>query len=59
MTDFLSARRRIKSAIRLRDSSPAPEWLLDPAQLIDGAILKGIWEPCSTLACERLVKPGW
>ena len=58
MSDFIRNRQVVKRILPLKNSKPEFTWFLDDMQLLDNCINNGAWEPNSTLACERWVKPG-
>jgi len=58
MPNFDAGRVHCKSTLQLRNSKPEFNWWLNKGNLIDSSILAGHWEPVSTWACERWVKPG-
>jgi FkbM family methyltransferase len=58
MNAFMEGRTQHECVMLLKRSRPSFKWLLNPAQLIDRSIIGGHWEPHTTWAAERLIKPG-
>lgn len=59
MTTLFDNRTLHRCSIALKRESLALDMLLDPGQLIDASIInQHLWEPYSTWAVERNVKPG-
>jgi FkbM family methyltransferase len=58
MTAFLEGRQWLTCRLPLLTQQPSFMFWLKEGQLIDTSIRNGLWEPPSSYAVERIVKPG-